>query len=100
MDQQEIARAVAQIPKEFYYVTLVAVIWFVRLEALVKFKVSEYDRRIAELQEKLEFAEKDHNIQRDKIWEKIETVQNSLNAVLQALGRVEGKLDTRQDNRA
>lgn len=62
-----------------------AVIWLIRLEAKVIYLEGDHI--------KLELASKEKE---RVMWEKIDALQNSLNQLLQGIGRVEGKLDAKE----
>ncbi len=61
------------------------IIWLIRLEAKVLYLEGNHAR--------LELATKEKEI---AMWEKIDSLQNSLNQLLQGMGRVEGKLDAKE----
>lgn len=61
---------------------LLGLIWLVRLEAKFLNLKSNYDNYVV--------AEKD----KDKVmWDKFESIQTSLNTLLQSVARLEGKMD-------
>lgn len=65
------------------------VAWFVRLEAKVESQSREIESVRGELREHKE-ASKEKN---DKLWETMNEFRASLSTMLQALGRIEGKLE-------
>lgn len=59
------------------------VIWGIRLESKVKYLKEDFDEQ------------KEDGKQKDlTIWEKFDNIQHTLNELLQATGRLEGKLDS------
>lgn len=56
--------------------------WFIRLESKVNYLEKDHESQISSQ------AEKD-----SVVWDKIDAMQTSMNAVLQAIGRVEGKVE-------
>lgn len=63
----------------------VALVWFIRLEAKVLYLERDLDKAETAAKEKERV-----------MWEKIDALQNSLNQLLQGIGRVEGKLDAKE----
>ncbi len=64
---------------------IAGMIWFIRLEAKVIYLEGDHL--------KLEITTKEKE---RVMWEKIDALQNSLNQLLQGIGRVEGKLDAKE----
>lgn len=63
----------------------IGIVWFIRLEAKVLY-----------LERNLERSELVAKEKERVMWEKIDALQNSLNQLLQGIGRVEGKLDAKE----
>lgn len=64
----------------------VALVWFVRLEAEVRFLRKEYEEHKAQ------------QLQHDKTMEsKIDTMQHAMNSLLQAIGRMEGRMEGKRE---
>ena len=87
-------------PAELFGIAVIIVgliAWFVRLESEVKNNKEDilalekaYQLRVAEL--KLE-----HDKEYTSLWDKLDTVQKSLNSLLTAVGRVEGRLGAKYE---
>lgn len=69
-------------------VILVGIVaWFIRLESKVQYLEKDYNRHQDDQDEKYK-----------TMWAKVDAVQSALNSVLQAIGRVEGKLESKKDS--
>lgn len=63
------------------------VAWFIRLESKVQYLEKDYNRHQDDQEEK-----------HKAMWAKVDNVQLALNTVLQAIGRIEGKLESKKEN--
>lgn len=75
------------------------VAWFIRLESKVQYLEKDHVDHKEEV-EKNNASYKIESHARDKaIWEKFEAIQKGMNQILQTLGNIEGRLDSRVDHR-
>lgn len=62
------------------------IVWCVRLESKVMYLEKDHEENKERQGEKS-----------DVVWTKIDSLQNTMNSVLQAFGRLEGKIDAKRD---